>query len=46
MIDLNRIAAGTLIAGAFGVAAAGMSTGMTNAAPGAANIDIVEKASP
>ncbi len=46
MIDLKRIAAGTLIAGALGMAAAGMGTGVANAAPGAANVDIVEKAAP
>ena len=43
MIDLKRIAAGTMIVGAFGLAVAGMGTGVANAAPGAPNIDIVEK---
>ncbi len=38
MIDLKRIAAGTMIAGAFGLAAVGMGTGVANAAPGAPNI--------
>ena len=43
MIDLKRIAAGTMIVGAFGLAAAGMSTGVASAAPGAPSIDIVQK---
>ena len=43
MIELKRIAAGTMIVGAFGLASAGMSTGVAKAAPGAPSIDIVEK---
>ena len=43
MVDLKKIAAETIIVGAFGPAAAGMSTGVANATPGAPNIDIVEK---
>ena len=43
MIDLKKIAAGTVIAGALGLAAVGMGTGVANAAPGAPMIDITEK---
>jgi hypothetical protein len=43
MSDLTKIAAGTMIVGAFALPAAGMSTGVANAAPGAPIIDIVEK---
>ena len=43
MIDLKRIAAGTMIIGALGGAAIGLGTGVANAAPGAPNIDVVEK---